>query len=421
MMDAPSSHSYTSGQLIRVGCGSGHLPEGQHALTVSDALAAFAQTLAKKNNYVPVVRNYLLFTAVNNLLLNDFSRDRYFAQYATDRKLGYNISSPIKGFLRFAVETGIHRVVADPPERKVPPAANELILGYLSSAKNLRGKKTRLTYTNALNAFFGWLQQEGRPFFFPSVSAYVDYLVGEDRSPFTINLYLSVIKQLAQWVVQQRNRLSVTLDSEQIESLRDIQYIRGLIIERTYYKESLTARQRDHLRASISDPQWRSVLSLMSYSGLRSVEIPRLRVGDIDLERRTVNVKGKGKHTYELVKLIGTAAEDVATYWAALHQQALADPAAWNRKMSPLYPAIDSEQQVQYQVRKHLAAAGLAADKLSSHFLRHTAAQLLIDQGVNPVYVQQQLRHATFEVTQFYVRKTLKKKFLSEMEDFEQR
>lgn len=415
MINEPSNHTLPS-HLIHVGDGGpGHLPEGQHALTVSDALAAFVQTLTKKNNYVPVVRNYLLFTVVNNLLLNDFSRDRYFAQYAQDRKLGYNISSPIKKFLRFAVEAGIHRVVADPPERKVPPAANELILGYLSSAKNLRGKKTRLTYTNALNAFFNWLQQEGKPFFFPSVSAYVDYLIGEDRSPFTINLYLSVIKQLAKWVVQQRNRLSVTLDSEQIESLRDIQYIRGLIIERTYYKESLTARQREHLRNSISDPQWRSVLSLMSYCGLRSVEIPRLRVGDIDLKRRTVNVKGKGKHTYELVKLIGAAAEDVAAYWAALRQQAQLNPSV--RKTSALYPSIDSEQQVQYQVRKYLAAAGLSADKLSSHSLRHTAAQLLIDQGVNPVYVQQQLRHATFEVTQFYVRKTLKKKFLSEMED----
>lgn len=270
-----------------------------------------------------------------------------------------------------------------------------------------------MTYTNALNAFFAWLQQEGRPFFFPSVSAYVDYLIGEDRSPFTVNLYLSVIKQLAKWVVQQRNHLSVALDSEQIESLRDIQYICGFIIERTYYKESLTARQREQLRSSISAPQWRSVLSLMSYSGLRSVEIPRLRVGDVDLERRTLNVKGKGKHTYELVKLIGAAAEDVTTY-----RETFIDPTA--RKTSPLYPAINSEQQVQYQVRKYLAAAGLSADKPSSHSLRHTAAQLLIDQGVNPVYVQHQLRHATFEVTLFYVRKTLKKKFLIEMEGFGQ-
>ena len=406
---ASSSFPKPTGEQISLGQ---NLPEGQHQLTVSEALSAFAQTLKRKNNYVPVVRNYLLFTVEHELLLNDFSRDRYFFVYSEHRKLDYNISSPVRRFLRFAAEHGIYRVVADPERSRVPPAANELILGYLSSAKNLRGKKTKQTYTQALNTFFTWLEEQQRPFFFPSVSAYVDYLIGENRSPFTINLYLSVIKQLAKWVVQQRKHGSVELTGEQLESLRDIQYIRGLVYERTYYKESLTAAQREKLRRSIEDPMWRSVVSLMSYCGLRSVEVPRLRLGDIDLDRRTVNVKGKGKYNYELVKLIGAALEDLNTY---LQGGQLAS----EKKTTQLYPEIISETQVQYQVKKYLAAAGLGQDKLSSHSLRHTAAQLLIDQGVNPVYVQQQLRHASFDVTQFYVRKTMKKKFLKEMDDWQ--
>lgn len=140
-MSEPSSHFPPDSQSIPVGTGSGYLPEGQHALTISDALSAFAQTLPKKNNYVPVVRNYLLFTVAQGLLLNDFSRDCYFVLYAQDRKLGYNISSPIKRFLRFAAETGIHRVVADPPERKVPPAANELIWVTCLQRRTCGGRK----------------------------------------------------------------------------------------------------------------------------------------------------------------------------------------------------------------------------------------------------------------------------------------
>ena len=386
-------------------------------LTISQALSAFAQTLERKNNYLPVARNYLRFTVEHDLLLNDFSRDRYFFNYSQDRKLGYNISSPVRKFLRFATQAGIQQVVADPPQNKVPPAANELILGYLSSAKNLRGQKTKLKYTNALNVFFRWLEQEQRPFFFPSVSAYVDFLIGENRSPFTINFYLSVIKQLAKWVVKQRKHGSVELSGEQLESLRDIQYIRGLVYERTYYKESLTSEQREHLRQSIDDPLWRSVISLMSYSGLRSVEIPRLRMGDVDLEQHTVNVKGKGKYSYEMVRLIGASQQDVAT---CLKQRLVQEASRESeKKKSPLYPTITAESQVQYQVKKYLQAAGLAQDKLSSHSLRHTAAQLLIDRNVNPVYVQQQLRHSTFEVTQFYVRKTIKKKFLDEIDNIE--
>ena len=202
------------------------------ALTVWQALSAFTQTLERKNNYVPVVRNYLLFTVAQDLLLNDFSRDRYFEQYSKDRKLGYNISSPVRKFLRFAHQQGIHRVVADEERTRVPPAANDLILGYLSSAKNLRGEKTKQHYTLALNSFFEWLKEEQRSFDLLSVSAYLDYLVEKCRSPSTVNFYLSVIKGLARWVVthcEQREEFS----ADQLLSLHKIQYIRGMVYRST--------------------------------------------------------------------------------------------------------------------------------------------------------------------------------------------
>ena len=371
--------------------------EGRRSLTVSEALNAFAQHKGKKSYYLQKVKQFLLFTIDNDLSIHELSRDQYLAYYAETRRLATSVSSPIRQFVHFASEAGIYRVVTDPVTDRVPPAANELILGYLSSAKNLRGKKTKITYTNVLNAFFVWLEEQQKPFFFPSVSSYVDYLIGEDRSPFTINLYLSVIKQLAKWVVQSRHRLPVTLDGDQLESLRDIQYIRGLVYERTYYKESLTAHQREVLRQSIQDSMWRSIVSLMSYAGLRSIEITRLRRRDVDLSRRTIDVKGKGKYNYERIKLLGASVEDLDTYLRDLGD-------AEARKAVPLYPSVGKEEQVQSQVKKYLSVAGLAYDKLTPHSLRHTAAQLLVDQGVNPVYVQQQLRHASFDVTQFYVR-----------------
>ncbi|MEM6844224.1 MAG: tyrosine-type recombinase/integrase [Bacteroidota bacterium] len=378
--------------------------------TISQAVNAFIETLPKKNNYERVVRKFLIFTVGHQLLLNDFSRDQYFSQYAQQHTLGYNITSPIRKFLRFAQQHNIYQVAADPEEQRLPPAANKLILGYISEAKNLRGRGSKKTYINSLNTFFAWLDQQQKPFFFSSVSAYIDHLIDQNKSPFTINLYLSVIKQLAKWVVQARNRLPIDVSADQLESLRDIQYIRGLVYERTYYKESLSEPQREQLRAAIDDPLWRSVISLMSYSGLRTVEIPRLRLGDIDLERKTINVKGKGKHNYELVKLIGASVNDMTIYY----QQHI-NPT--QKKTAPLFPTLRTAKQVQDQTRKYLHLAGLSEEGLSPHSLRHTAAQILVDEGVNPVYVQQQLRHATFNVTQVYVRKTLKRKFLSDMEE----
>ena len=128
------------------------------SLTVSQALSAFAQTLTKKNNYVSVVRNYLLFTVEHDLPLGDTSRDNYFAWYSNERKLGYNITSPVRKFLDFALDSGIRVVVADSPLDKTPAAVNESIRDYLLSDDNPLGKKTIDTYAQALNAFFSWIE-----------------------------------------------------------------------------------------------------------------------------------------------------------------------------------------------------------------------------------------------------------------------
>ncbi|MGB3777170.1 MAG: hypothetical protein WA960_02340 [Tunicatimonas sp.] len=100
-------------------------------LTVSQALSAFAQTLTKKNNYVSVVRNYLLFTVEHDLPLGDTSSDEYFAWYSKERKLGYNITSPVRKFLNFALDSGIRVVVTNSPVDKTPAAVNESIRDYL--------------------------------------------------------------------------------------------------------------------------------------------------------------------------------------------------------------------------------------------------------------------------------------------------
>lgn len=375
-----------------------------NTLTISQALFEFEKTLKRKHNYLRIVKQYLHYCIAHHLPINDFS----VASFTTGKKS--NIASPVRKFLRFAQERHLERVVADPPKSKIPPAANELVLGYLSSAKNLRGKKSKVTYTNILNAFFKYLQDHQLGFFFPSVTAYIDDLLEQHKSAFTINAYLSVIKQLTKWVVINRHSIPYDFSQDQIESLRDIAYIRGLAVERTYYKDALTEKEREYLLYNIVDVRWQAIVSLMAYCGLRSVEVPRIRVGDVDFERKTLRVKGKGKYTYELIKLFDQCASCLKKYFLDN------DYFAGSGKTALLFEGLD-EIQVQYHTKKFLAQAGLSRDKLSTHSLRHTAGQLLIDQGVNPAYVQQQLRHLRFETTEFYVSKQLKKTFLSRLPD----
>lgn len=379
---------------------------GTVVLTVSQLINYFEASLKKPNNYPRIARAY-----VEYCLHNHFGMDAVSLSFYAAGKKG-NLVSPVRKFLKFYAEQGQPQVVLDPPTTsKISPAANELILGYLNDATHLRGDQSRENYTKALNAFFEYIETEtmsGRPASFSSrtVGQYVNFLRTKNLSAFTINFYLSVIKQLTVWVIKNRSRLGLSL--EQLEDLHEISGIRGLRIERGFYKESLNETERADLLTSIQNPTDRAIVALLGIEGLRTVEVCRLQVGDFDLERGQLWVLGKGKHTKKVIKLFETCAEALRQYSMYIGKQAT--------KNTPLFPDLKTAQ-IRYRVDKYLKALGLKRPKISAHSLRHTVGQLLIEKGVEPIHVQRHLRHELFETTQFYIKKQTEKDYLNKMPD----
>ncbi len=227
----------TTGQIRLAGSGQ---------ITVSQLINQFKAWLEKPGNYPRLAKQFTVFCLANKLPLDLGSLNLYAAGKAG------NQVSPVKKFIRFYLLQGCPAIVSDPVRRqRIPPAANELILGYLAEATHLRGDKTKETYTQALNAFFTYLTDElemGRAASFSAqtIGQYINDLRERGLSAFTINFYLSALKQLAGWVIKQRVRLALT--DQQADELRDVAAIRGLAIERGFYKDSLDERERDELR-----------------------------------------------------------------------------------------------------------------------------------------------------------------------------
>ena len=57
---------------------------------------------------------------------------------------------------------------------------------------------------------------------------------------------------------------------------------------------------------------------------------------------------------------------------------------------------------VHYMIKKRLAEAGLDRDKYSAHKLRHTAATLMLKNGVDVRTLQEILGHEHLNTTQIY-------------------
>jgi len=146
----------------------------------------------------------------------------------------------------------------------------------------------------------------------------------------------------------------------------------------------------------------RALLEFMYASGTRVAEVVGLDVIDIDLEDRTALVTGKG-NKQRLVP-IGVHAVSAIQSYLPDRRTTLAgrpDPGAvfLNARGGRL-----SRQGVWGIVRKAAKRAGLPADSVSPHVLRHSAATHMVQGGADLRSVQEMLGHASISTTQVYTK-----------------
>ncbi len=384
-------------------------------LTVGQALQYFALSLKKPNNYLRIVRRYLEYCIEHRATIDQVSS----SLYTSDQRP--SLVSPVRKFIRFAAEHQITHVVADPEQIKVPPAANELILGYLSEANLL--EESKITYTKSLNAFFLWMDRERAKgsqvsFSHNTVRKYLDWMRKQQVSPFTIQVRLSAIKGLARWVVDHHDRLpgvagpkgdtSTSLDRDQLDALRGIDQIRAPRLEQQFHRDGLSEEGRTWLLDCVADSKWQAIITLMGWCGLRTVEVTRLKVRDVDFSASRLYVQGKGKEDKVAVQLLEECAYFLALY---LDEYNLS-----NIGKGTLFPGLTT-RQIRYHTGKFLKKAGLKTARVSAHSLRHTTGQILLKQGVDPIYVQRHLRHKSFATTQIYVQQQTEKEYFKNLDD----
>ncbi len=139
-----------------------------------------------------------------------------------------------------------------------------------------------------------------------------------------------------------------------------------------------------------------AILMLFLNCGIRRSELVGLNLTDIYDDR--IRVLGKGNK--ERIVYMGTACKKaIDSYMIERNKIVLSDNRA-------LFGSRDknriSVSAVHRLVKKHMLAAGLDASQLSAHKLRHTAATLMLSNGVDVKMVQEVLGHENLNTTQIY-------------------
>ena len=138
------------------------------------------------------------------------------------------------------------------------------------------------------------------------------------------------------------------------------------------------------------------ILTLFLNCGLRISELIGLDVTDIHDD--ALRVLGKGNKVR--VVYLNQACKDALARYLAVRR-----PISGKDKNALFLSSQNkriSRSMVHALVKKHLSAAGLDSDKYSSHKLRHTAATLMLQNGVDVKAVQEVLGHEHLNTTEIY-------------------
>ncbi len=139
-----------------------------------------------------------------------------------------------------------------------------------------------------------------------------------------------------------------------------------------------------------------AILTLFLNCGLRISELCGLNLTDIQDE--ALRVLGKGNKV-RIVYLNDACLNALNEYLATRHP-------ITGRDQNALFLSSRDERisksTVHALVKKHISAAGLDAAQYSSHKLRHTAATLMLQNGVDVRAVQEVLGHEHLNTTEIY-------------------
>lgn len=167
---------------------------------------------------------------------------------------------------------------------------------------------------------------------------------------------------------------------------------------------SLTLDEARAITAAATEPRVRLAVLLMLQEALRRIEVARLQRGDIDFREHTISVRGKGGQGQVTARL--PVSEET---WHALTAYLATSPGTTGPLLrSVRNPDVGiSAAWVGELVARAMTEANVKQrpwDGRSGHSCRHTAAQDLIDRGVDIRVVQRVLRHASIRSTEWYVR-----------------
>ncbi len=262
---------------------------------------------------------------------------------------------------------------------------------------------SRRVYGYAINYFFRWMVQTGRDATNPQradIIAYKSDMAQRLMAP-TVGLYISALKCFFRWA----NNTGLFDDiTKGIKTMRKMHRYARNPLSREDVMILLGSIKSD----SLIDVRDHTIITLLYYNALRMIEISRLRHKDVNLERKQIWIRGKGRDNYEDVHITSTVIYAIERYIqrkvdAGIHIDdtgfLFQSHALKSKEGRPMDPAL-----ISHIISDRMKAAGIkTSSRITGHSIRHSAAVHMINGGNFDLYaVQLFMRHSDSNTTRLY-------------------
>lgn len=231
-----------------------------------------------------------------------------------------------------------------------------------------------------------------------SVVMFKKVLVAEGRKPSTVAMYLSALRRFFAWCEAEGICENITAG---VKSPKQDKSHKRDALSGGQLKACIQGINRDTLQGKRDY----AVFLLMSTCGLRTIEVVRANVSDIQSVQETacLFVHGKGRADKgEFVKLSEPVLQALREYLSDRGQ--VQDDA-------PLFASCSRRNKggrlttrtVSTIAKQAMIHAGYNSRRLTAHSLRHSAATLAIDAGMPLQEVCEFMRHSDISITMIYV------------------
>lgn len=260
---------------------------------------------------------------------------------------------------------------------------------------------TQKTYDKAIQSFLGYLKDNAieRPQR-EDIIGYREWLLASGYKVSSTRLYLTIVKKFFKWLSSQCLYPNIA-DGVKLPKLENDEHAHDALT-----LEEAKATISSFKGKTEKDLRDRAIMALMLNCGLRSVEVVRLDIGDLEKRRGVwfINVHGKARRGKIDKVQISEPLKKLIDEYLSVRPKGKKNTALFISTANRNRGARLGVQNVSRLAKRTFKSIGIDSERITCHSCRATFCTLSLKAHIPIREVQKVMRHRRVETTEIYAR-----------------